>query len=161
MKWQRLWSVAVATVAMTVTGVAAGMANNYSFSEASIVVKAGSTTVASGTAKINHGYSQVSGRNHNTAVMTIRDRSSADGRAVYGKVTGQYRAYVRVAGINRLTWIGAGQQQSARTRGQLSTAMSVAWSPRTHYGLRTIANVCVDIRLRPDNCSGFSRTTNF
>ncbi|WP_413451670.1 hypothetical protein AA0Y32_14935 [Georgenia phoenicis] len=95
--------------------------------------------------------------------MTVRDRSSSDGRAVYGKVTGQrYDQLVqrRPGGSYKYyAWVGVGQQQTDRTTSSLSTGVAVSWTPRKHYGLRTHTNVCVDIRLRPDNCAGTYRST--
>lgn len=163
MKWQRVLNVAVATVAMAVAGVGAGVANTYSFAETSITARDGSATVASATARMSHGYSSLSGKNFHTSVMTVRDRSSGDGRAVYGKVNGQrYDQLVqrRPGGSWKYyTWVGVAEQQTSRTTSSLSTAVSVSWTPRKHYGFRTITNVCVDIRLRPDNCAGATRTT--
>lgn len=165
MTWQRALRVAVLTVALAVTGVGVGMANPYYFNETTIIARDGSTTVASATAKMSHGYSSWSGKNFHTSVTTVRDRSSGDGRAAYGKVTGQRLDQLKRqrpgGGWWYNTWIGVGAQQTSRTTSSLSTAVSVSWTPRAHKGLRTIANVCVDIRLRPDNCAGAIRTTYY
>ncbi|MCM3661184.1 hypothetical protein M3148_09305 [Georgenia satyanarayanai] len=153
----------MATVAIAATGFGAGMANAYSFKEAAVTAKDGSATVASATTKMEHGYSSLSGNIFHKGVMTIRDRSAGDGRAVYGKLTGQKWDYVvqrRPGGsIKYLAWIGTGQKETSRTSSTLSTVPTVSWDYRTHYGLKTFTNVCVDIRLQPDNCAGISATT--
>jgi len=132
----------------------------------SVAVSSGSSSASAGV-KLSHGWASVAAKNVNSADFSLNG-TKAGGRGAYGHINGQYLIQQRRQApggriiIVGTTWKAAGTASTSRTSTRTTDYAQVLWSPRVHYGLKSMGKVCLDIVLAPDKCSSVtSFTTTF